>query len=239
MVYVAKSYQNLPIVGEPFEQSGRMYVKVQMKNGNEKTVRSYTEKEYNKMYPTTVAINNSYYKTQKLTLGFNKDFIWIFRNTKEENEDWFAASACRHCRYWGWYLPSNLEMPNDLPKNLEPVKLPWDLVGDDKGSLTGSEQAIKRQVDSIRYPQDTTAYPAAVGDRIEITVKVIEVHDSETDYGVSRNHIFKDQNGIFYSWKTTAKKWEVEDKKVIRGTIKTLSNYKGKHLTVLQRCVEV
>ena len=35
MIYVAKSYQGLPVLSEPFEQSGRMYVKVQMKNGNE------------------------------------------------------------------------------------------------------------------------------------------------------------------------------------------------------------
>ena len=246
MIYVAKSYQSLPILGEPFEQSGRMYVKVQMKSGKEKTVRSYTEKEYNKMYPATTEATGSrakkddpYYKPQKLVLGFDKGYVWIFRGTIEANEEWFNLSPCRYCRFWGWYLPSTREMPTNIPANLEPVKLPWDPMGDEEDWLVKDEQAIKRHVNSILYPPDNTPYPAAVGDRVEITIEVTEVHDAETAYGTSRNHIFKDQNGILYSWKTTAKKWEVGDEKTIRGSVKILSNYKGKHLTVLQRCMEV
>lgn len=242
MIYVAKSYQGLPLLSEPFEQSGRMYVKVQMKNGNEKTIRSYTEKEYNKMYPADPIIIKSkdpYYKSQKLTLGFDKGYVWIFRGAIADNDEWFAVSPCRCCKYWGWYLPSTIEMPKDLPANLEPVKLSWEPMGNDEDWLTSDEQVIKRHVNSILYPPDNTPYPAAVGDRVEIIIEVIEVHDTETAYGISRNHIFKDQNGIFYSWKTNAKKWQVGDKKIIRGSVKLLSNYKGKHITVLQRCMEV
>lgn len=244
---VAKSYQGLPFIGESYEKSGRLYVKVQLKSGKEKEVRVYTQKEYNKMYPNETVTekpsrakpNDPYYKPQKITLGFDKGFIWIFRGAIEQNKEWFALSPCRYARHWGWYLPSTMEMPKDLPLNLEPVKLPWEPMGDEEDWLVEDEKVIKNHVNSVLYPPDDTPYPHNIGDRIEINVTVTEVHDAETAYGTSRNHIFKDSNGTLYSWKTTAKSWEVGSVKHIRGSVKLLSNYKGKHITVLQRCMEV
>ena len=45
---VAKSYQNLEIVKEPYMANGRMYVQVKLGNGNTKQVRWYSDKEYAK-----------------------------------------------------------------------------------------------------------------------------------------------------------------------------------------------
>ena len=50
-IYVAKSYQGLPIAEAPYEKNKKLYCKVQMKNGSLKEVRVYTQKEYEKMYP--------------------------------------------------------------------------------------------------------------------------------------------------------------------------------------------
>ena len=47
---VAKSYQNLQRICEPYESKGRMYVKVLTAAGREKEVRWYTEREYMKIY---------------------------------------------------------------------------------------------------------------------------------------------------------------------------------------------
>lgn len=50
-ILVAKSYQGLPVVEEPYVKSGKTYCKVKMKSGSVKEVRTYTQKEYDKMYP--------------------------------------------------------------------------------------------------------------------------------------------------------------------------------------------
>ena len=50
-ILVAKSYQGLPIVEEPYVKSGKTYCKVKTKSGSVKEVRTYTQKEYDKMYP--------------------------------------------------------------------------------------------------------------------------------------------------------------------------------------------
>ena len=63
---------------------------------------------------------------QDKALGFNKGYITIF---KGENEDWFEKSIARYARFWGWYIPSTEEIPKDLPDDLIPITLNWDLVG--------------------------------------------------------------------------------------------------------------
>lgn len=42
MIFVAPSYKDYPRIGEPFEQDGKIYIKI-LKNGKEKTVRGYQE----------------------------------------------------------------------------------------------------------------------------------------------------------------------------------------------------
>ena len=40
-IYVAKSYQGLPIVEEPYEKNKKMYCKVRMKSGSIKEIFFY------------------------------------------------------------------------------------------------------------------------------------------------------------------------------------------------------
>ena len=48
---VAKSFQNMKQLGEPFNEKGKMYVNVKNeKSGTVRKVRWYTESEYAKMY---------------------------------------------------------------------------------------------------------------------------------------------------------------------------------------------
>ena len=53
MIYLAKSYQDLPRLSDVYEKNNKQYIKVQLKSGKEKEVRVYSEKEYNKLYPET------------------------------------------------------------------------------------------------------------------------------------------------------------------------------------------
>lgn len=244
--FVAKSYENLTRLSEPYEQNGKIYINIELKSGKEKAVRGYTAQEYKRMYPDVVLAKIShvkpfdpYYKSQKETLGFTKGFIWIFDGITEDNEDYFAIGPFRHTRWWGWYLPSWMEMPLDLPNNVRAVKLPWEPMGDEEDWLVENEKIIKECVDKVLFADDITEYAGEIGQRLVYNLEVIETHDSETAYGVVRNHIFQDPNGNLLSWKTKAKKYEVGDTMQLKGTVHLLSKYKNKKITVLQRCVEL
>lgn len=103
---VAKTFQNLEQVGEPFESGGKMYINVLGKNGNVRRVRWYEPYEYVKMYPeVSIEEIDPFYKSKRRTLFGDSDFIWIFKSDTETNSDLLEASPYVYYNtYWGWYI---------------------------------------------------------------------------------------------------------------------------------------
>ena len=236
---VAKSYQKMKQLGEPFKDKDKMYVKVITEKGNEKTVRWYSDIEYAKMYPDEKKdrTKDPYYKPQKYVLGFEKGYITIFRGIKEEHEEWFKQSICNFTRWWGWSVPSTKEVPKDLPSGVEPVKLYWEPMDNGNEWLKDEKEVIK-YVQSVLFKKTNSKIQGSVGDRIERTVRVIDRIEQETKWGTSVIHIMKDDKDNFYSWKTSSKNWKINYSTKIRGTIKGSTTYKNSECTELTRCTE-
>ena len=232
---VAKSYQGLKILTEPYKSNKRMYVDIETKAGLTKQIRWYSQSEYEKMYPEDKGDKSKdpYYKTQKYVLGFEKDYITVFKNTKPEQEEWFKESICRFARWWGWYVPSNKEIPKDLPSGVEPVRLYWKTVGGEDERIF-SEQIIQKNINSILNSNQKIG---DIGERIERTLTVLEatVEEIPRFHSKTITHLMVDDKNEFYVWKTSAKHWEVGAVKRVRGTIK---EYKD-NVVVLTRCMEV
>ena len=148
MIFVAKSYEGLEKIGEPYLKSGRSYIKVLTKTGQEKEVRVYTEKEYTKMYPEAkVNANSKPYGPQMNCLGWRDpdDFITIFCGNVVKNEAFFESyEPARYHKIWGWYLIGGVR-PNYeiLPERIYPICLPWDMVGNEDGYLKSDEEVTK------------------------------------------------------------------------------------------------
>ena len=143
MILVAKSYEGLEKVGEPYLKSGRSYIKVLTKTGQEKEVRVYTEKEYLKMYPAAVPTRS--HGPQMNCLGFKDqdDYIIYFIGNIIKNNPWFEERTCmRYHRVWGWYVVDKT-YPAELPENVFPCKLPWTAIGNNDGYLKSEEELMK------------------------------------------------------------------------------------------------
>lgn len=237
-VLVAKSYQELPKIGDVFTSNNKKYINVQLKSGKLKTVRVYNEAEYKKMYPTETPIknhkNDPYYKTQKEVLGFKNNYITIFKGNTEPYKDWFRKSICRCTRLWGWYVPSTEEIPADLPKGLAPVRLEWSLVGKDDEVLK-SDLEVQEVVDSLIYADSASNFVGSVGERLELILKVDKVFDLEK----SVMHIMSDEENNVFIWTTASKYWEVGSKRHIKATLKEHTKYKNTKRNILTRCMEI
>lgn len=133
---VAKSYQSLEIIGEPYEVSKRKYVLVRTNDGKEKQVRWYTDAEYAKLYPGEPVIAIKPVIDYKHILGFDKGYITIFKGV---DNDWFNRSNARYAIYWGWYVVSTEEIQNDMPPILQPIKLTWEEISKDNKLLPSGE----------------------------------------------------------------------------------------------------
>ena len=238
---VAKSYQELEIVGDVFVSSGRQYVNVKLKSGKLKTVRWYSDAEYRKMYPEAVAADRSadpYYKPQKEVLGFTKGYITIFKGDTYAEIDWFRASIARYARWWGWYIISTEEVPADLPAGIEAIRLPWESVGQDSGELK-PESLVKEAVEALIYDGSDSEYQGALGERLELFLMVEKTIELDGNYGRSTMHLMRDDCGNLYVWTTASKSWAVGSEHHIRGTVKDHRTYRNEKQTVLTRCTEV
>ena len=127
---VAKTYQNYEKIGEPFQKSNKMYIKVRLKNGNEKDVRWYTPREYEKLYPGDKSAAAKERKPQKDILGFGeKGYIYLY----EGNEHYLEYNTpARLAIYWGWYYP---DLIPDLPQGTRIYTLDWSAVGNEDGTI--------------------------------------------------------------------------------------------------------
>ena len=238
---VAKSYQGMELVTEPYDVNGRMYVKVKNeKTGTVRQVRWYTEAEYKKMYPNEPIdhSNDKFYKSQKEVLGFKAGFITIFTGNTYEHKEWFKEIGCTYRKFWGWGLPGDIEVPSILPEGVTPVRLEWDMVGADDEVLKPDEQ-IRKIIDGLIYEPSSSQYQGNIGDRIVVEVTVTKALHLNGYYGPSTMHIMNDADGNEYVWTTAAKSWEEGSVKTIRGTIKDHKEYKNTKQTVLTRCTEV
>ena len=236
---VAKSYQSMTQVGEPYESAGKMYVQVKNeKTGNIRQVRWYTEAEYAKMYGEKVEKSPKEFKSQKQVLGFEKGYITIFKGDTYANLEWFQKSIARYCKWWGWYIVSTEALPIDLPVGIEPIELKWEMVGEEEGMLK-PDHLVKQAVESLLYEATDSQFVGAVGERLDLEVTVIAARRQDGYYGPSTVHHMEDATGNRYLWNTGSKSWEVGDKRHIKGTVKDHKVIKNVNVTILTRCTLV
>lgn len=235
---VAKSYQNLEIVGDVYTSNGRKYVKVRDAKGNLKQVRWYSDAEYAKYYGEPVVSTPT--KSQREVLGFGDEgYITIFGAIgMDEEYEPLKYSPARYCRHWGWYFPSTESLPEDLPAECVPIRLNWEQVGNDNGWLK-PENELRDAVDPLIYPASPSEYQGKIGERIERNVLVVRNYKFESNYGISKIMTFEDDQGNVYVWTTTAKDWSEGTRHYIRGTVKSHSRFKNTKQTVLNRVMEV
>ena len=218
---VAKSYQGLELIGEPYIENKRTYIKVRTKKGDIKQVRWYDDKEYAKLYPEDKKVSTIDYKR---ILGFANGYITIFDG---EAEEYFEKSSACYSRYWGWYFWSTEPLPDDLPSSVTPRQLLWEEVSLPDGSLKPEKELI-----TIAHVFSNTAN-CNIDDSvdIEVTIEKNEAIDHKT-----RQHTMRDADGHIYIWITAAKDWPVGTKRRIRGIVKDIQLGVG---VILTRCKEI
>ena len=232
-ILVAPSYQKLEKVSDEFNSNGKTYIKVRMKNGSIKTVRTYSQNEYNKFYPPVTIIQPA--KSRRDVLGFgDAGYIWIFKGDTYNVVDWFKASPCRYTRVWNWYLPSNIELPEPLPAGIEPIKLMWDEVSNDNQLLP--EADVQKIVESKIYEAGPSEWIGKIGERLTLTLVCRRVVETESNYGISNIHTLLDENNNIFIWATSSRRLEENHIYELTGTVKKQDIYRNNKQTTLSNC---
>ena len=234
---VAKSYQGLEQIGEPYTINSRMYVKVRTKSGTEKQVRAYSEKEFMRLWGDTAPQVQSSTATKSLkeVLGFTKGYITIFSGDTYAALEWFHMSIARFHKLFGWYIVSTDELPQDIPTCVEPKQLLWANVAKDDNTLL-PDSAVLAAVNELIYPPSTSQFVGKEGERIERTLTVKRVIPLESNYSPSTMHIMIDEEGNEFVWITSARTLEQGMIYNVRGTVKAHKVYQNTRQSYLTRC---
>lgn len=147
---VAKSFQNLEQIGEPFEDGGKMYVNVRAKKGNLKRVRWYDIDEYCRMYPEAdrealLREYDPYWRPLKHVLMGDSGYLWVFEGDPTPYlEELHESKYIWYNNYFGWYIKGEEdESIIEAAREWFVVhKLEWDEVGKDDNTLYENIQAI-------------------------------------------------------------------------------------------------
>ena len=240
---VAKSYQGLPMIGEPYEKNKRKYIIVECKNGHRKEVRFYTEQEYAKMYPDEARpsaeigiCGGKKIRSTKEVLGFSEGYIYLVKGDTYNFKDWLSENGATYRTFWGWAFPSGNELPQ-LPAGLSVVQLFWEKIADVERDELKSQTIINEAVAEIIYDPSPSKWQGSIGERITRYLTVTKVTELPNGYyGPSTFYLFVDEEENEYTWTTAARKLELGETYEVVGTIKAFSKYKGKEQTVLTRC---
>ena len=231
---VAKSFQNLPIVSDVYIQNGRQYVKVQKPNGTLQQVRWYSDAEYARMYGEP---EPKLPGSQRLALGFEKGYITIFKGDTYPYKDWLKEQGARYAKFWGWYIISTMNVPEEMPSGVEAVRLDWDVVG--KGEDLLPDDQVKSAVEALIYDPSNSEFQGIVGERIERYVTIDRIVEIDGAYGPSKMYIMSDDCGNVYVWTTSAaRNWDSGDNIHIKGTVKDFRTFRNTKQTILTRVTE-
>lgn len=233
---VAKSYQGLPQISDVYTIGGKTYVKVRMKNGSAKQVRAYSEAEYRKYNPEVKVIQKA--KSQRETFGFGEQgFIWLFKGDTYAALDWFREQPTRYARMLGWYLPSNIEMPQPLPAGVTPVKLMWENVCNEEGDHFRPEEEVAAYVETLIYDPGQSEWVGSIKERVTLELNCTRILHFMNSYGESTMFMFEDDEGDILTWTTqTSQDIEEDHRYLITGTVKEHTIYRNNKQSVLTRC---
>ena len=234
---VAKTYEKMALVGEPFQENGRMYINVQVPKGIKK-VRWYSDAEYHKMYPNVTVENDIMNFDARHAFGFGPEgFITIYKG--HNLEDWAddRRSNLRYNLTFGYYTPGHLELP-ELTGDIVPVRLAWKQVAAEGNKMKPHEE-VQKLVASILGNNSNSQYQGQIDTWIQVKVQVEEKKTKDSRFGDKHTYTLKDDNGNLYIWETGAKDYEIGTQIMLKMKVKEHKEVNGEQTTVVWYCKEL
>ena len=234
---VAKTYAAYEILGEPFKESGKMYVNVQAPKGIKK-VRWYSDAEYRRMYPTAMIEDNTMNFDARHAFGFGAEgYITIYkgRNVEEWAENdrtnlWYNLT-------FGYYTPGRLTGP-DVIEGVEPIKLVWEQVAAEGNKMRPHEE-VQKIIAGLLNTTSTSIYQGELNEYLQKTVTVREKKTNETHFGTKYTYCLEDSEGNAYIWETGAKDYPNSKTVSLKMKVKEHKEMNNEKVTVVWYCKEV
>ena len=231
---VAKSYEKMELIGDPFQENGRMYIYVSAPKGQKK-VRWYSDAEYQRMYPNAIIEHDIMDFNAKHMFGFEETgYITLYKG--DDVEEW-ANEDRTHIYYnltFGFYTPGRFPLPH-LNIGIKPVRLMWeDVVAHDDRMKPHSE--VQKIVANKLGIVNNSQYQGKINDWLQKKVVVKEKKSNETHFGTKHTYVLEDSDGNTYIWETGAKDFACAETVSLKMKVKEHKEINGIPTTVVWYC---
>lgn len=191
----------------------------------------------NKIYDTNTGRQVGAVMSRRDSLGFSKGFITLLKGDQSLYEEWLRADAvCRYHGHFKWFIPSQCEVPQDLPKGLEPVTISAEEVFQDNSDELLSWDVIDARIAELLYGDSPSAHYGTIGTRYDLELTILNITTTTGAYGNKYFYLFVDADGNEFTWSTsTSKDLSPHSTYTCRGTVKAHNVYKGRKQTELTR----
>lgn len=236
---VAKTYEKMALIGEPFKESGRMYIYVAAPKGQKK-VRWYSDAEYRRMYPNAIVEHDIMNFNAKHAFGFEETgYITLYRGRNVEewaNED--RTNIYYNCSF-GFYTPGRLDTPH-LIEGIEPIRLMWEEVMDHDDRMKPHEEVTK-YVRSLLVLEGngTSTYQGVENEWLQKEVTIRDKKSKDSRFGTKHTYSLVDAEGNTYVWETGAKDYVCGKTVSLKMKVKEHKEIDGEKVTVVWYCKEV
>lgn len=168
-------------------------------------------------------------------MGFSKGYILLVLGNTYPCRDWLKESGAEYHKIWGWYFPSQKELPERWPSGLQADRLKWEEVADPLTDTLVSETALQRAVQLHRAGAGASTHQGQIGERLTLNLQALKSVTGLGHYGPYAFNILEDAHGNQYVW-STSRSLERGQSYKIRGTVKEHALYQGIAQTHLTRC---
>lgn len=244
---VARSYESLEQLGEPFEENKKMYVMVRTKAGAEKKVRWYSESERaaqdKKAGIAAKPSNDLMDFDARHAFGFGESgYITVYSGPTALIDDWRYSLECGAVRYnltFQYYSPSKYNV-TDIPAGVIAIRLNWEDVCDHDTRMKPHEEVTRIVANMFGVDSaSASTYQGTPGTWLEKSVVITEKTTSESQYGKKHTYAMVDADGNKYVWETGSKNYEVDLEINLKMKVKKHKEIKGIPCTVVWYCKEI
>lgn len=202
-----------------------------------RTEGSFEITKDNYIYETITGRQVGTVMSRRDSLGFKKGFITLLKGDQSLYEEWLRADdMCRYHGHFKWFIPSQCEIPQDLPKGLEPVTILAEEVFQGKSDELLSWDVIDARIAELLYGDSPSAHYGTIGTRYDLELTILNITTTTGAYGNKYFYLFVDADGNEFTWSTsTSKDLSPHSTYTCRGTVKAHNVYKGKKQTELTR----
>lgn len=233
---VAKTYAKMSLIGEPFQENGRMYIYVAAPKGQKK-VRWYSEAEYRRMYPDVVLTQTNVTFNARHAFGFDEGYITLY---KGHNVKTWAEEDRTNIWYnliFGYYTPGKFDLPT-MKEDITPIQLKWEEIMDHDNIMKPYEE-VQKIVSSLINDESTSVYQGEINDWLEKKVTIRENTTREDHFGEKHTHYMVDSENNTYLWETGAKNIACNETVYLKMKVKEHKEINGEKVTVVWYCKEI